>query len=242
MLRKARVADVPTIGALIEHYARQGLLLPKPLGRIYEALRTFVVWEEDGRVLGCGRLDIVWEDLAEVGSLAVHESLRGRGAGTAIVEALVEEARDLGIPRLFALTYQVRFFEKIGFQVIPKQDLPHKIWKDCLGCAKYDRCDEVAMLRVLEEVPRSATPLAPTAADFGLSGFARMPRPAPAHLMDDPGLQPVSGSRAGAAGHPPAGRRAAPGGAATPPGSPSAARAAGVAGALKASSRLPTLR
>jgi amino-acid N-acetyltransferase len=232
MIREARVTDVPAIGALIEHYARQGLLLPKPLGRIYEALRTFVVWEEDGRVLGCGRLDIVWEDLAEVGSLAVHESLRGRGAGTAIVEALVEEARDLGIPRLFALTYQVRFFEKIGFQVIPKQDLPHKIWKDCLGCAKYDRCDEVAMQRVLEEVPRSATPLAPTAADFGLSGFARMPRPAPARLMEN---------SPGAAQPPPAGRRAPAGGAATLPGSP-AGLTRSPAGAAGASHRLPVLR
>lgn len=183
-VRKARVADAPAIGALIDRYARLGLLLPRPLGRIYEALRTFMVWEEGGRVLGCGRLDIVWEDLAEVGSLAVDESLRGRGAGSALVGALVEEARDLGIRRLFALTYRVRFFERLGFRVIPKHDLPQKVWKDCLSCPKYDRCDEIAVLRVLEEVQASVTPLAPTAADFGLAGFNRMPIPAPGHPVD----------------------------------------------------------
>jgi amino-acid N-acetyltransferase len=179
MVRKARVADVPAIGALIEHYARQGVLLPKPLGRIYQGVRTFLVWEEGGQVLGCGRLEVVWEDLAEIGSLAVSETLRGRGAGTAIVEGLIDEARDLGIPRLFALTYQVRFFEKLGFRILPKEDLPQKIWKDCLACPKYDRCDEVAMERVLEGVPLSASPLAPSAAHFGLHGFPAPPRPAP---------------------------------------------------------------
>jgi len=178
MVRKARVSDVPAIGALIERYARQGLLLPKPLGRIYEALRTFVVWEEDGKVLGCGRLDIVWNDLAEVGSLAVDESLHGNGAGSAIVRALFQDARELGIPRLFALTYQVRFFEKLGFRVIAKEELPQKIWKDCLACAKYDRCDEVAMLHLLEGVAHAEGSIAPTAADFGLAGFTRMPVPA----------------------------------------------------------------
>jgi len=179
MVRKARVGDVPAIGALIDHYARQGLLLPKPLGFIYGSLRTFMVWEEGGRVLGCGRLDIVWEDLAEIGSLAVDEALRGRGAGSAIVSALAEEARDLGIRRLFALTYQVRFFEKAGFRMLAKEELPQKVWKDCLSCPKYDRCDEIAVLRVLDDVPAIVRPLAPTAADFGLSGYNRMPIPAP---------------------------------------------------------------
>jgi amino-acid N-acetyltransferase len=170
---------VPAIGALVDHYARQGLLLPKPLGLIYGSLRTFMVWEEEERVLGCGRLDIVWEDLAEIGSLAVHESLRGRGAGSALVSALADEARDLGIRRLFALTYQVRFFERAGFRILAKEELPQKVWKDCLSCPKYDRCDEIAMLRVLEDVQAAARPLAPTAADFGLPGFIRMPIPAP---------------------------------------------------------------
>jgi amino-acid N-acetyltransferase len=179
MVRKARVGDVPAIGSLIEHYARQGVLLPKPLGRIYQGVRTFLVWEEEGQVLGCGRLEVVWEDLAEIGSLAVSETLRGRGAGTAIVRGLIEEARDLGIPRLFALTYQVRFFEKLGFQTLPKEHLPQKIWKDCLACPKHDRCDEVAMERILDGVPRSATPLAPSAAHFGLHGFSPPPLPAP---------------------------------------------------------------
>ncbi|MEE9217491.1 MAG: N-acetyltransferase [Acidobacteriota bacterium] len=190
MVRRARVADARPIAELIHHYAQQGLLLPKPLGRIYESLRTFMIWEENAQVLGCGRLDIVWDDLAEVSSVAVHESLRGRGAGSALVEALVEEAHELQIPRLFALTYQVSFFEKLGFQVISKQALPQKIWKDCLACAKYDRCDEVAVLRVLDQVPALDARTAPTAADFGLSGFARMPTPAPGQAADAPPPRP----------------------------------------------------
>jgi amino-acid N-acetyltransferase len=193
MLRKARVADVPAIGALVEHYARQGVLLPKPLGRIYQGVRTFLVWEEAGQVLGCGRLEVVWEDPAEIGSLAVSEALRGRGAGTAIVEGLIDEARDLGIPRLFALTYQVRFFEKLGFQVLPKEDLPQKIWKDCLACPKYDRCDEVAMERVLEGVPRAAATLAPSAAHFGLHGFPAPLRPVPPAPAPAAPLPPING-------------------------------------------------
>lgn len=186
MVRKARVADARAIGDLIDHYAHRGMLLPKPLGRIYEALRTFSVWEENGKVLGCGRLDIVWEDLAEVGSVAVHDSLRGRGVGSRLVKSLVEEARELGIPRLFALTYQVQFFKRLRFSVIPKHDLPQKIWKDCLACSKYDRCDEDAMLRVLDKVPAVNGAGTPTAADFGLSGFARMPAPAAGHALDEP--------------------------------------------------------
>jgi amino-acid N-acetyltransferase len=198
-VRRARVSDAPAIASLIEHYARQGLLLPKPLGRIYEALRTFVVWEEKGEVLGCGRLDIVWDDLAEVGSLAVHDSLRGRGAGTAIVETLFEDARELGIPRLFALTYQVRFFEKLGFRVIDREELPQKIWKDCLACAKYDRCDENAMLRVLDGVVRVNASASPTAADFGLAGFTRMPAPASPVSLAAPATAALTAARGSAA-------------------------------------------
>lgn len=252
MVRKARVADVPAIGALIDHYARQEVLLPRPLGRIYEALRTFTVWEEDGRVLGCGRLEVLWQDLAEIGSLAVHESLRGRGAGSAIVEALVEEARGLGIRRLFALTYQVRFFERLGFRVIPKHELPHKVWKDCLACPKYDRCDEIAVLRVLEDVPAIAEPLTPTAADFGIPGFTRMPIPVPDHPVDGPrphaataGASLAAAGSAGAALPAPA----APGAALAVPGSAASASdpplrsAPGVpASARRSSSRLPVLR
>jgi amino-acid N-acetyltransferase len=192
MVRKARISDARAIGGLIDHYARRGLLLPKPLGRIYEALRTFLVWEHDGRVLGCGRLDIVWEDLAEVRSVAVHGGLRGRGIGTVLVEALVEEARELGIPRLFALTYEVKFFNRLGFSVISKQALPHKIWKVCLACEKYERCVEVAVMRVLDESAALTTQRAVTAADFGVPCFTRMPTPAPTRWIDGPSARPSS--------------------------------------------------
>lgn len=149
--RKARMTDVKQIQHLINAYAEQGLMLPRPLAKIYEGLRDFMVAEEDGRVIGVGALHIVWEDLAEVRALAVAPGHERRGHGRALVQALVEEARALGIRRVFALTYQPGFFERCGFAVVSKESLPHKVWGECINCPKFPNCDEVAMLRTLEQ-------------------------------------------------------------------------------------------
>jgi amino-acid N-acetyltransferase len=112
---------------------------------IFEAIRDFYVFVDDGRVIGAAALNICWEDLAEVRSLVVHEEYGGRGIGHQLVEACLEEARRLGIGRVFALTYQQRFFEKLGFAEIEKSELPQKIWRDCIKCAKFPECDEIAL-------------------------------------------------------------------------------------------------
>ena len=145
MIRRATIPDVKAIHKLLMTYARDGLMLSRSLADIYEALRDFYVFEQDGVVAGTVCLHICWEDLAEVRSLAVDQGWEGQGIGRQLVETCLEEARQLGLKRVFALTYKQVFFEKLGFRVIEKSQLPHKVWGDCLKCAKFPECDEIAM-------------------------------------------------------------------------------------------------
>ena len=115
MIRKATIPDVKEIHRLLLDYARDGLLLSRSLSELYESLRDFYVYEVDGKVVGTAALNICWEDLAELRSLAVHPDFNGRGVGRDLVAACLEEARRLGLRRVFALTYKQAFFEKQGF-------------------------------------------------------------------------------------------------------------------------------
>ena len=145
MIRKAILQDARQIHRLLLTYAKDGLVLSRSLMEIFEAIRDFYVFVEDDRVVGAAALNICWEDLAEIRSLVVDESFSGRGIGRHLVEACLAEARHLGIGRVFALTYQQVFFEKLGFAVIEKSELPQKIWGDCIKCAKFPECDEIAL-------------------------------------------------------------------------------------------------
>ncbi len=146
-VRKARAADGPAIQKLLAHFAARGELLHRTLNEIYQHLRDFFVCEMEGQVVGVCALWLYWEDLAEVRSLAVLEDYGGRGFGKALVMACVEEAAQLGIRRVFALTYRPGFFEPLGFRTLDKRELPQKIWKDCIRCANFTCCDEVALIR-----------------------------------------------------------------------------------------------
>src|SRR5690348_10879913 len=134
MIRPATIHDVPRIQAIINSHAELGRMLFKSYAQLFEDLRDFAVYEDDappGRpreVLGCTAVTIIWADLAEVRSLAVDEAARGRGIGRRLVEWCVEEARRLQIRRLFALTYEQAFFERLGFEVVAKESLPLKVW------------------------------------------------------------------------------------------------------------------
>jgi amino-acid N-acetyltransferase len=145
MIEKARLDDPPELQELIRHYAGKELMLPRSLMSLYEHLRDFHVWREDGTVLGCAALHLTWRGLAEVRSLAVAEQAMGRGIGTALVESCLEEARRLAVPRVFVLTYVPEFFQRFGFEVCDKGELPHKVWADCINCPHFPDCDEVAM-------------------------------------------------------------------------------------------------
>lgn len=150
LFRKAVMADIPAAHEIINGYAAQGLMLRRPLMMLYESVRDFTVAvDDDGQVLGVGGLHIMWRDLAEIRSLAVRPGLTGRGVGRGLVEHLLEEARSLGLKRVFALTYQPGFFGKCGFEVVPKESLPQKVWKECIYCDKFHNCDEIAMMRLL---------------------------------------------------------------------------------------------
>ena len=145
MIRKAILKDARQIHKLLLNYAKDGLVLPRSLMDIFEAIRDFYVFVDEDRVVGAAALNICWEDLAEVRSLVVDGGYGGRGIGRFLVEACISEARQLGIGRVFALTYQQVFFEKLGFEVIEKSELPQKIWGDCIKCAKFPECDEIAL-------------------------------------------------------------------------------------------------
>jgi amino-acid N-acetyltransferase len=147
MIRKARMSDVKGIHQLIADYAKKGDMLPRSLADIYENLRDYFVFLGDGgELVGSASIHIMWEDLAEVRSLAVREGKMRRGVGTQLVESCISEAIVLGIDRVFALTYKPEFFEKLGFHIVDKAELPQKIWTDCLKCSKFPDCDEVALV------------------------------------------------------------------------------------------------
>ena len=147
MIRKAKISDVRSIRALLAHFADQGLLLPRSLSEIYDHLRDYTVMEtSDNNIVGVTALNICWEDLAEVKSLAVREDYQDKGMGRQLVEQCLSEAVALGVRRVFTLTYQTEFFEKLGFKLIDKNSLPQKIWADCIKCPKFPDCDEIALL------------------------------------------------------------------------------------------------
>ena len=169
MIRPATIHDVPRISDIINSHAELGKMLFKSYAQLYEDLRDFGVEEIDGDIVGCVALTIIWADLAEVRSLAVDERYLRRGVGRRLVQWAVEEARRLGIRRLFALTYEQGFFGKLGFEVVAKDSLPLKVWSDCVRCPKRDGCDEIAVLRVLPDVEAPAFPsAAPTPAGVSI--------------------------------------------------------------------------
>lgn len=147
-VRKARIEDVKAIHGMLMDCSRSGLLLPRSYNELYSHLRDFFVVapKGEGPVQACCALSITWDDLAELRSLVVAEGLRGQGWGRRLVEACLSEAVTLGLFRIFTLTYQQSFFEKMGFQVVGKDLLPQKVWSDCLRCPKFPECDEIAML------------------------------------------------------------------------------------------------
>ena len=145
MIRKATIEDIKEIQELINFYAKQDKMLPRSLNELYENIRDFFVYEEDGKILGCCSLHIAWENLAEIKSLAVQEANQKKGIGEMLVKHALEDAKKLKVKRVFALTYAPVFFEKLGFKRIEHAELPHKIWSECIKCIKFPDCEENAL-------------------------------------------------------------------------------------------------
>ena len=149
MIRKAKISDAKAIHKLLSAFSDRGEILPRSLNEIYDNLRDHIIYcqGEPESIVGACAIHVSWENLAEIRSLVVEEAFAKKGVGRALVESCLAEARELGISRVFVLTYKKDFFEKRGFSVIDKADLPHKIWADCLKCVKFPNCDEIAMIK-----------------------------------------------------------------------------------------------
>lgn len=146
--RKAKFDDVEPIYQLVRDYAAQGDMLPRSRNTLYENLRDIVVAEENGTVVGVGALRIMWDRLAEVCMMAITPTHIRQGIGAEIVRRLLDEGDTLGIEKFFTLTYKPEFFETLGFLRISREELPQKVWKECIDCPKYPNCDEIAMIKV----------------------------------------------------------------------------------------------
>lgn len=151
VIRDARVTDAGSIMRLINELALRHIMLPRSPASVIEHIRDFVVAEVDGRFAGCAALHVIWSDMAEIRSIAVHPDLHKGGIGRAMAERLIEIAGELGLPKVYCFTYVPGFFEKLGFRVVEHRELPHKMFNDCKNCPKFTACDEIAMIRVLRE-------------------------------------------------------------------------------------------
>ena len=147
-VRRARTADVPGIRALVDANTAERRLLEKATVTLYEDVQEFWVAEADGAVVGCGALHVLWDDLAEVRTVATDPALRRRGVGHAVIEKLTEQARELGIGRLFCLTFEVDFFTRHGFDVIEGTPVEVEVYEELLK--SYD--EGVAEFLDLERV------------------------------------------------------------------------------------------
>jgi len=145
-IRKAKISDIKEVHKLINDFAKKGEMIPRSLNELYEKLRDFVVSEDKDKISGVSALHILWEDLAEIRSLAVRKEYQRKGIGQRLVRECLKEAKSLGIKRVFALTYNPEFFRKLGFADIDKSELPQKIWGDCVRCPKFPECDEFALI------------------------------------------------------------------------------------------------
>ena len=151
ILRRAKLSDVPGIAGVMADYVIAGTLLPRPTSELYQCIREFHVAELDGKIIACAALRLLWDDLGEVRSLAVHPEHHGRGLGAELVKYVIADARTLELGRVIALTREVAFFERNGFIVVSRETLPRKVWTDCVRCPRRHACDEVAV--VLDLIP-----------------------------------------------------------------------------------------
>jgi amino-acid N-acetyltransferase len=140
-IRKATVKDAKTIHSLVNRFAQKDTMLPRSLNEIYD------ICTNKSKIVGTSALHIMWEDLAEIRSIAVLREYHNKGIGKKLIEECLKEAQALGVKKIFVLTYNPDFFKKIGFHEIDKNTLPQKIWGDCLKCPKFPECDEVALIK-----------------------------------------------------------------------------------------------
>jgi len=149
---KAKIPDAVQMHKIINLFADRGEMLPRSLSELYENIRDFFVYRDNGKVVGCAALHINWSELAEIKSVAVAEEYQRKGIGDIIIKACLDEAKELGIPTLFCLTYKPEFFKRFGFVQVDKMELPQKVWSECYRCPKFPNCDEIALILHMKDV------------------------------------------------------------------------------------------
>lgn len=148
--RKATLYDVEAMQALVKPEVERGIILHRSSDEMSTNIRSYLLAFDDAELVGFGALHFHAPTLAEVRSLIVASKMRGLGVGAQIVRALLEEGKNYGTKMVFTLTYERRFFEKLGFVEIPKEELPaHKIWADCIKCKYFPVCEEIALIYTL---------------------------------------------------------------------------------------------
>ena len=147
---KAKLSDIALMQELVKEEVQKGIILFRSSDEMATNIRSYILAKDDDAIIGFGALHFHAFDLAEVRSLIVDKSYQGKGIGRGIVEALLEEGKNLGVKKIFTLTYVKGFFESLGFKEIPKESLPaHKIWADCIKCKHFPVCDEVALIQTI---------------------------------------------------------------------------------------------
>ncbi len=147
---RARIRDAAQMHELINRFADKDEMLARSLSEIYDNIRDYFVVRQGEQVIACAALHVMWSDLAEIKSLAVAEDKQKQGLGDQLVMTCLTEAKELGIPTIFCLTYKPTFFERLGFSQVDKMELPQKVWTECYRCPKFPNCDEVALTCHLE--------------------------------------------------------------------------------------------
>ena len=145
VLDRASLSDIPQVHAMINEYADRGEMLHRSLAELYEYVRDFTIIREADVVVACASLHVIWDDLGEIRSVAVKEDLQSHGLGALLVEHCVDEARTLGLNRVFCLTHKPGYYEKLGFNRTEVMSFPRKVWSECIRCPKFSACNEIAM-------------------------------------------------------------------------------------------------
>lgn len=147
MIRKAKIGDISDIRRIIDPYGSSGKMLPVALSQLYDRLRSFFVYENgDGKIIGTVALHVTWEELAEIRSLVVDKDFQKKGVGKELIETCIDDAKSIGVKRIFVLSFIPEFFENLGFNRVEKSTLPHKVWTDCLNCIYSPDCKETALI------------------------------------------------------------------------------------------------
>lgn len=147
MIRKAKITEVPEIRRMLAEAARVGEILPRTLANLYSQVRDYSVYRQDeGPIIAVAALHVSWDDLGEIRSLVVAPEHQGQGLGSRLVESCLQEARTLGLRRIFVLTASPKYFQRFGFRLFPREDLPPIVWADCVDCLKFPDCDEIPLM------------------------------------------------------------------------------------------------